>query len=498
MSEEQQVCIRCGEAPSVDEIGLCGHCHWAVRSEVEHGLDRFAAYLGRWAAFRAWESVTGGGGGGGGAATIADGADVAQGATTDASSANTVVGLLKAIKAFLAGTLTVGDGGGSLTVDAPVGTPVWVRLSDGAAAYVGQKVAASSIPIVIASDQSSVPTTEARLPTALVGGRLDVNIGAASTTVGVNPSSETAGVGVGAAADAESSGNGSAIAILKRIRTLLGGTLIVSILNATLRGASTGAPATTDTALVVGVRDDVDIRDRTARLLGHVNVDAAVAAPVWVRLSDGAASFVGQKAMAASIPVVLASDQASIPVAATLAAASDGTKAEDAASVSGDRGIFNLGIRRDTLGTTADTSADGDYTAFSADHVGRQYVRETPPDNAGTTISGANAGVTLTLAAPAAGLRHYITRIVIKNINPTAAAIAGSAVTLAYTSTNLPGSLAWTAGNALAAGAEKVVEDATFPGGLKSSAAATATTIVAPAIGAGGLCRITAYYFIAP
>jgi hypothetical protein len=55
MSEEQQVCIRCGEAPSVDEIGLCGHCHWAVRSEVEHGLDRFAAYLGRWAAFRAWE-----------------------------------------------------------------------------------------------------------------------------------------------------------------------------------------------------------------------------------------------------------------------------------------------------------------------------------------------------------------------------------------------------------------------------------------------------------
>lgn len=51
-------------------------------------------------------NVTGGGGGGGGAVTIADGADVAQGTTTDLSSANTVVGLLKAIKAAVQGTLT--------------------------------------------------------------------------------------------------------------------------------------------------------------------------------------------------------------------------------------------------------------------------------------------------------------------------------------------------------------------------------------------------------
>jgi hypothetical protein len=39
--------------------------------------------------------------------SIADGANVAQGTTTDASSANTQIGLLKAIKAYLAGTLTV-------------------------------------------------------------------------------------------------------------------------------------------------------------------------------------------------------------------------------------------------------------------------------------------------------------------------------------------------------------------------------------------------------
>lgn len=40
--------------------------------------------------------------------SIADGANSTQGTTTDSSSANTTIGLLKAIKAYLAGTLTVG------------------------------------------------------------------------------------------------------------------------------------------------------------------------------------------------------------------------------------------------------------------------------------------------------------------------------------------------------------------------------------------------------
>jgi len=27
-------CIRCSEAPAVDELGYCGHCHWLSRSHV--------------------------------------------------------------------------------------------------------------------------------------------------------------------------------------------------------------------------------------------------------------------------------------------------------------------------------------------------------------------------------------------------------------------------------------------------------------------------------
>lgn len=57
------------------------------------------------------------------------------------------------------GLLSVDDNDGSLTVDAPVAAPVFVRLSDGAAAVA--------------------PAKEAQLPAALVGGRLDVAVGAA-------------------------------------------------------------------------------------------------------------------------------------------------------------------------------------------------------------------------------------------------------------------------------------------------------------------------------
>jgi len=43
--------------------------------------------------------------------------------------------------------IPVGDGGGSLTVDAPVGTPVFVRLSDGSSAIATLPVSAASLPL---------------------------------------------------------------------------------------------------------------------------------------------------------------------------------------------------------------------------------------------------------------------------------------------------------------------------------------------------------------
>lgn len=56
--------------------------------------------------------------------------------------------------------LPVGDAGGSLTVDAPVGTPVFVRLSDGASAITTLAVSAASLPLPSGAATSANQTTE--------------------------------------------------------------------------------------------------------------------------------------------------------------------------------------------------------------------------------------------------------------------------------------------------------------------------------------------------
>ena len=143
----------------------------------------------------AWvpETQPGGGGGGGGAVTIADGADVAQGTTTDpawSSGSGTVVGILKAIAVFLAGglgrTWTLSGGtdsvgvsnfpatqpiSGSVSVsNFPATQPIsgTVTVIDSvplavsgtvAVSNAGQQLSAASIPVVISSDQSPIPIT---------------------------------------------------------------------------------------------------------------------------------------------------------------------------------------------------------------------------------------------------------------------------------------------------------------------------------------------------
>src|SRR5581483_3557946 len=47
-------CIRCSEAPAVDDLGYCGHCHWAVRAEIEEGFYQLREYLRAWARFSDW------------------------------------------------------------------------------------------------------------------------------------------------------------------------------------------------------------------------------------------------------------------------------------------------------------------------------------------------------------------------------------------------------------------------------------------------------------
>lgn len=78
---------------------------------------------------------------------------------------------------------------------------------------------------------------------------------------------------------------------------------------ATLLAESAKLPATLGQKAMAASLAVVVASDQSA-----VPVSAPVGTPAFTRLSDGAAALIGQKAMAASLPVVVASDQGAIPV----------------------------------------------------------------------------------------------------------------------------------------------------------------------------------------
>ncbi len=150
------------------------------------------------------------------------------------------------------------------------------------------------------------------------------------------------------------------------------------------------------------------------------------------------------------------------------------------------------GIRKLRIIMTAYTSGTA-VVAVRASLADFAIYHKALPSTAATITAAANTAATLTLTAGGAGLYHYITSLHISR-NATAA-LAGTA-TLVITTTNLPGSLAWSVGNAMAAGGTQVDIQMSFPNPLKSSAANTNTTIVMPAPGAAVLWRATATYYL--
>jgi hypothetical protein len=215
------------------------------------------------------------------------------------------------------GVVHVDDNAASLTVDAPVGTPVWVRLSDGAAAYVGQKTMANSLPVTIASDQSNVPANVAQ-----IGGVAPV-VDNAAFTDGTTPV-VASGFIFDEVAGTALTENDAGAARMDSKRAQVG-----VLEDATTRGqraavSAAGRLSVDASGVAVPITDNA----------GSLTVDAPVGTPVFVRLSDGTAALVGQKVMASSLPVVIASDQSALDVsdrAARLVGHVDGTVASGAA-----------------------------------------------------------------------------------------------------------------------------------------------------------------------
>lgn len=156
------------------------------------------------------------------------------------------------------------------------------------------------------------------------------------------------------------------------------------------------------------------------------------------------------------------------------------------------RYTYNVaGLRRVRVRISAYTSGNITISGRASDASYHTYARPVP-STLHVTATGANAIATVTLPAPGQGLHHYITSIDITRA--ATAALAGNAL-LTYTTTNLPGSPAWTAGNAMAAGGTQIDVQYRPTTPLKSLTSNTATTVVAPAAGVAVSSRINVSYY---
>lgn len=245
--------------------------------------------------------------------------------------------------------------GNLLVSNSPIGTQdTNLTKVGGTAISLGQKVSASSLPVVLASDQSSIVTTirdSSGNALTSTGNALDVNLKTSSITLTVS-GTVTANQGTSPWVDNISQFGGSAV--VTGIGASGAGIPRVSLSNDSVLAANQSmnlsqvAGATTATghgtasgALRVELPTDgtglVNVAQSTAANLNATVVQSTASnLKASVNLNDGAGSAVnkGQTTASGSLPVVLASDQSSIPVANTPASSATATLSNVASSAS--------------------------------------------------------------------------------------------------------------------------------------------------------------------
>lgn len=299
------------------------------------------------------------------------------------------------------GTFPVTDNSGSLTVDAPVATPVFVRLSDGTNPISTLEVSLASVPSHAVTNAGTFVVQEnGAALTALqlidnVVGVEDAVAGSAYSGVpllAVRQDSQTA-----LAADGD---------FISPTIDSAGG-LRVSI----VAGAGSGGTAMTDDAAftagttsitpVGAMFDDTSTDSVNENDAGIVRMSAN--RNMYTTLRDAAGNERGANVNASN--ELLTSSNTELPSAAAMAddtanptvpgvaaymMAFDGTtwdrarlatdQTEDAAAAGGEGGPMVLTVRRDTAASSAGT--DGDFATLNTDASGRLWV------NCGTGCSG--------------------------------------------------------------------------------------------------------------
>lgn len=151
--------------------------------------------------------------------------------------------------------------------------------------------------------------------------------------------------------------------------------------------------------------------------------------------------------------------------------------------------------RKARVRMTAYTSGAATVTLSASNALQDQSLDGMVTSQIVTAVGAAAAAVTLTIPAPAAGLRTYITYLAVNRF--AAAVLTAAAAPVTITTTNIPGSLAFSfPAEAAALGTiDRWREDFAYPIAVTSQA--VNTTIVCPAT-TGVIWRVTAGFYYGP
>ncbi len=112
-----------------------------------------------------------------------------------------------------------------------------------------------------------------------------------------------------------------------------------------------------------------------------------------------------------------------------------GTYAEDSAHADGNRGLFALGVRNDTVASF--TSASLYYSPVGTDSAGRVMTIVAPEESRVSGYSSVNGtSVTTAVAAAGTGIRNYITNVEVANTGSVATLVTfqdGAASVMGFT-----------------------------------------------------------------
>lgn len=268
--------------------------------------------------------------------------------------------------------VAVTDNGGSLTVDAPVATPVFVRLSDGAAAI-------STLPVSLASVPTHAVTQSGTWNINNISGTISLPTGAA--TAAKQPALGTAGT---ASTD---------VITVQGIASMTALKVDGSAVTQPVSGTFWQATQPVSIAAAVAVTDNN----------GSLTVDAPVGTPVYVRLSDGASAITALPVTDNGTTLSIDDGGSSITVDGTITSLTQ----FNGVAIALNAGTVSTG----TLRVVNATGATGTQTNPSLSTTSATVLAASTSRLGATIYNGSTSTLYLRLSATAASTTVYTTKL---------------------------------------------------------------------------------------